>query len=120
MILGDFNLDLIKSEIHPPTNEFFNNLLSYSFFPTIHNPTRICDSSATLIDNIFINKTQFAYDSAIIYNDISDHLPIAIHSCNSMNNVKPAQPVKTTRSFDSNNIEIFNMALKNLDWNNIE
>jgi endonuclease/exonuclease/phosphatase family metal-dependent hydrolase len=79
LLIGDFNLDLLKHDNHPRTGEFINNLLSYSFFPTILNPTRISNSSATLIDNIFINKTQYTYDTAIVYNDISDYLPIVMH-----------------------------------------
>jgi hypothetical protein len=119
-ILGDFNLDLIKNDNHVPTNEFFNNLLSHSFLPTIHNPTRISDSSATLIDNIFINKTQFTYDSAIIYNDISDHFPIAIHLENLTVKRKQIQPNRKTRSFDLNSLERFKVALDSFNWTEID
>src|SRR3989442_2493471 len=115
MIMGDFNLDLMKNDNHAATNVFVNNLLSHSFLPTIHNPTRISDNSATLIDNIFINKTKFTFESSIIYNDISDHLPIAIHLENTLITRKLAQPIKT-RSFDFNSIEEFNLALEASDW----
>ena len=53
IIAGDFNIDLLKSEVHAPTGEFLNNLTSHSFMPTIFHPTRITATSATLIDNIF-------------------------------------------------------------------
>ena len=52
VILGDFNLDLLKFESHPGTNEFLNTLISSYFQPQILRPTRITDHSATLIDNI--------------------------------------------------------------------
>ena len=39
-------------------------------------PTRICQNSATLIDNIFSNKKQEFYESGLIISSISDHLPI--------------------------------------------
>ena len=55
-LLGDFNLDLLKSEIHNPTLDFLNSLFSYSFWPLITRPTRVTSSSATLIDNIFTNN----------------------------------------------------------------
>ena len=46
-------------------------------FPTITRPSRITQTSATLIDNIFINeKFQRDYDSALQVTDTSDHLPI--------------------------------------------
>ena len=52
ILAGDYNLDLIKHDKHGPTADFLNNLFAYSYIPTIRNPTRIADSSATLIDNI--------------------------------------------------------------------
>ena len=55
-LLGDFNLDLLKSEIHNPTLDFLNSLFSYSFWPLITRPTRVTFSSAKLIDNIFTNN----------------------------------------------------------------
>ena len=48
-ILGDFNLDPLKSV----TCRF--SLQSCHFLPTIDKPTRVHRSSATLIDNIFTN-----------------------------------------------------------------
>ena len=55
LILGDFNLDLLKHRTHNTTSQFLNCMLSHSFFPCIMNPTRITSTSATLLDNIFIN-----------------------------------------------------------------
>ena len=54
-LAGDFNIDLLKSDNHDETSLFFNDLLSYSYFPSIIKSTRLTDSSATLIDNIFTN-----------------------------------------------------------------
>ena len=45
----------------------------------IDKPTRITDNSTTLIDNIFTNELLFNVTSGIsgiMYNDISDHLPM--------------------------------------------
>jgi len=41
LMLGDYNLDLLKSDSHAPTGEFVNNMLSYYFLPTMHSPTRV-------------------------------------------------------------------------------
>lgn len=79
ILAGDFNLDLIKFESHEQTAEFLNNILSYSYYPTIRYPTRITDNSATLIDNIFLKASANKVSSAIVYSDISDHLPIVLH-----------------------------------------
>ena len=78
IILGmDHNLDLIHGDIHTPTHKFLNMLLDMQLFPTIMRPSRITQTSATLIDNIFISeKFQRDYNSALLVTDTSDHLPI--------------------------------------------
>ena len=48
---------------------------SFSFRPTINKPTRISNTSATLIDNVFTNILP-SPKSGILLTDISDHLPI--------------------------------------------
>ena len=78
LITGDFNLDLIKADTHVQTCEFLNIMTVHSFVPTIHLPTRITEHSATLIDNIFVNSLVYKSESAIVYNDISDHLPVLL------------------------------------------
>ena len=52
--MGDFNIDLLKVNIHAQTNEFVNDvdLISQGFLPKITRPTRITPHSATLIDHI--------------------------------------------------------------------
>ena len=75
MIMGDFNLDLLKFEHHPATDHFINTLGTSFFHPHILQPTRITDHSATLIDNIFFNSLEhFTISGNIIY-DLTDHLP---------------------------------------------
>ena len=46
------------------------------FHPLITKPTRITSYSATLIDNIFTNDSEFRAKSGIIITDISDHPPV--------------------------------------------
>ena len=72
----DHNLDLLKMHLHKSTEQFYDILLKQNYLPTITRPTRICKTSATLIDNILIsNNLQNTFKSGIILNDISDHLP---------------------------------------------
>ena len=72
----DHNLDLLKYEQHKPTQSFMEMLHEVNMIPTITKPTRITTSSATLIDNIFINIELCASTiSGIIEDNISDHLP---------------------------------------------
>ena len=58
VIMGDFNIDLLKLESHSGTDSFLNTLGSHFFQPYILQPTRITDHSATLIDNIFFNSIE--------------------------------------------------------------
>ena len=54
-LMGDFNVDLLKIDQHDEANFFYNILTDNDFRPLIMQPTRVTQSSATLIDNIFIN-----------------------------------------------------------------
>ena len=73
---GDFNIDLLKHGTHNNTKQFLDTMHSVGLYPLIVKPTRITDSSTTLIDNIFANELRFNLTSGIMFNDISDHLPI--------------------------------------------
>ena len=75
-IMGDFNIDLLKHNVHNPTSHFVDCLFSNSFVPLIQKPTRITDSSATLTDNIFTNCCDLSIKSGTLFSDISDHIPI--------------------------------------------
>ena len=47
-----------------------------NLLPTITRPKRITNSSITFIDNIFISEgLHHFYESAILLDDMSDHLP---------------------------------------------
>ena len=74
---GDFNTDLLKYAEHTPTTEFIDLLLfSYNLFPLISKPTRFTNTSATLIDNIYVTNNLTVTYADILYADISDHFPI--------------------------------------------
>ena len=74
-IMGDFNLDLLKHEKHPPTEQFLDMMYSNAYIPLINRPTRITKATSTLIDNIFTNNydVKDSLYSGILQTDISDH-----------------------------------------------
>lgn len=76
-ILGDFNINLFKSEAHSPTEDFLNYLHENYFYPIINNPTRITNKSATLIHNILFNSFNYETKPGILFTDISDHFPLS-------------------------------------------
>ena len=75
-LMGDINSDLLKVEENRHTNDVLNYMFSSSFYPLISRPTRITSTSATLIDNIFVNSLEDSFTSGLLLTDISDHLPI--------------------------------------------
>ena len=54
-LCGDFNIDLLKLNSNNNYNMFFDNVISSGFVPKITLATRICDTSSTLIDNVYTN-----------------------------------------------------------------
>ena len=77
LILGmDQKLDLFKSDDDHNMSKFLDLILNTNLWPVITRPTRITQRSPTLMDNIYISKNlQYSFDSAILLDDISDHLP---------------------------------------------
>ena len=77
IVIGlDHNLDFLKAANHSGTDRFIQTNLEFNLMPTITRPTGITNSSATLIDNIFVSQTLCGYySSSILVDDISDHLP---------------------------------------------
>jgi hypothetical protein len=92
-------------------------MLMHHFLPLILQPTRITDSSATLIDNIFTNSHDGILESAILTADISDHLPVITWINTTPTNFNNLRNLKMTRTFSNDNITYFRSLLDNTDWN---
>ena len=75
LISGDFNINLLKYDKHPLTEDFINTLGSFFLEPHILKPTRITSHSSTLIDNIFFNSIEYQTISGNLLHDLTDHLP---------------------------------------------
>ena len=78
-ILGDFNLDVSRCDSRTEVQSFLDIMHSSSFIPLIDKPTRITDTSATIIDLIFTNDLNTP-KSRILVTDISDHYPVFCYS----------------------------------------
>ena len=76
-LLGDFNIDLLKTESDDKTSEFYNFLSGFGFRPLILQPTRVQttsrSTSASLIDHIFVNDFENISTGGNITTTISDH-----------------------------------------------
>ena len=56
-LMGDFNVDLLKTDSNNESNLFYNNWSSHFFTPYILQPTRL--HSKTLIANAFYNLQDY-------------------------------------------------------------
>ena len=72
MLMGDFNVDLLKCNDNNSAGDFFNMFSSYFFSPFVLQPTRL--RSKTLIDNIFFNSLEYSSVSGNLLYELSDHL----------------------------------------------
>ena len=101
----DRNLDFLKSHLHENTQNFINHNLDNDLFPVITRPTHITHSTATLIDNIFLeSKLTGQMTSRILIDDISDHLPCVTI----IGNLLPSKAFKqtiTSRDIRPKNLE---------------
>ena len=75
--MGDFNIDLLKDDVHRPIHDYLDLVFSHSLIPTIYKHTRITEHIATIIDNILTNTDNIA-ESAIIVTDITDHMYLSV------------------------------------------
>ena len=118
-LMGDYNINIINSEQHIPTQEFVDLFASHGHLPYITKPTRVTQRSATLIDNIFSNDTESAeYSlSGILYTDISDHFPIFYidYSCS----IDDVDTVVHRRVYSQENIESFKSKLSEKVWSDV-
>ena len=77
IIMDDFNLDLLKCDLHPPTEEFLNTLGSNFYNPHILQPTRTMQCTILLLSQTTFRFNSIAHHTIsgnLIY-DLSDHLP---------------------------------------------
>ena len=113
-IMGDFNIDLLKDDSHKPTHEYLNLVYSYSFMPTIYKPTRITESSATIIDNILVNE--LTGNSAILVTDVSDHLPTVFVEKRGLKVKRNENKFFYKRNHSLDNINHLKQKLSNVNW----
>ena len=78
ILAGDWNINFLKMETKEKHKDFFDNLISHGFLPSITLPTRVTNSTATLIDQIFLkssNRSHFS-ESGILKSRIYDHFVV--------------------------------------------
>lgn len=115
-IFGDFNINLLKHR-GKFVEEFINLMFSFSLFPIITKPTRITDTTASLIDHTWTSQIEDNIHNYIIETDITDHFPTISYFQLDTNLLEPHIIYK--RSITNCSIEHFNAKLGEINWNDI-
>ena len=107
----------MKLNEHNHTSNLFDTFLSHSFIPMITRPTRITHSTATLIDNIYINiSSNNTFQPSIITTKMSDHLPVLSLIGRKQREKKRKPLVITSRKLDDSAITEMKSILCSVDW----
>ena len=109
-LMGDFNLDLHKSESSSNVEVFEEFFISEGLFPVISLATHNNPStkSKSCIDNIFTNRVETINQSGVVVNNGTAHSPI--FSTSKLNyDLKPNKKEKITQyySFSNRNTDSF-------------
>ena len=115
-VLGDFNIDLLKAQSSNYSHDFLLTLQSCYLIPTVDKPTRVRSTSATLIDNIFVNIPEQALVSGNIISDISDHFSQFCILSSIVDQPKENRKVHDFSKFSSRS---FVADLTQVDWDEI-
>ena len=116
IILGDFNIDLLNYEKNHDIQENLNLLYSNSYLPYITLPTRLSNTTKTLIDNIFYkgNKQPISGNLTI---DISDHLAqVLFLESKNVSSFNRSNSEKKYRDFQNLDNEKFILDMFEIDW----
>ena len=109
-------MDLLKSGNHRSTRTFLEDLTDKNIMPTITHPTHIMQNTATLLNNIFVSENlQKYFESAVILDDISNHLPtLALLKQTKFLDKKPL--VFKSQNLSKVKIAKFKTKLYEVDW----
>jgi len=94
---------------------------SHSFYPVINKPTRITETTATLIDNILTNfDSTYKLSPFIFCSDISDHLPVFLNVNVKIKPKSNSNKYILKRTFSEENKHVFVSKLQSEMLNNFE
>ena len=79
IIYGDINIHLLKYGKDLRVNRYVNEITSLGCIIPIDKPTKLTETSSTIIDHFYTNRLLTSIDSKIILSDITDRFPIHIN-----------------------------------------
>ena len=106
-LCGDYNIDLLKIQTNGEFSLFYENIIATGFAPKITLPTRLCDTTSTLIDNVYSNVIDKSHTSGILIRPISDHQMYFCIMNDNFVNAKAAQKYIKIEVTNENSIDKF-------------
>ena len=109
ILLGDFNIDLMKTN-----NQWNQQIDSYNLHQLIQSPTRVTQNSQTIIDHIYVTNKRNVIETSVPVFNCSDHYPVCITwSKKGVKIPKPGHKIITYRSFSKFDEQLFLLDLNN-------
>ena len=75
IIMGDFNYNLLSIQ-NKHVSASVDTFFEYGYYPLINIPTRITETTGSVLDHFWTNIVEQPIKSAVLVKPISDHLPI--------------------------------------------
>ena len=124
IIAGDINIDLCKYSVHNPTTDYVNSLIINNFLPVTMMPTRITETSASIIDHIYyyegINgKRDLTTTSGNLWCDVTDHLPNYFIISEKVKKATTDNDRPLIRLYSAKNMRHFQYMTANTEWGDI-
>ena len=76
---GDYNIDLLQIKNSNKVNLFYQNMSLSGFFPKITLPTRLSETTCTLIDNIITNNIDNDHLSGVEIQELDVYIQVCTH-----------------------------------------
>ena len=117
-LMGDLNINITNYMNNNQIKEFLDIMYSYYFHPMISVPTRVTETSATLIDNIFTNVLGVNSKSGVLCMEVADHCPIFLIMFKLHTESDSTAP-KYKRTFNVANTAKFKSVISKYPWTDI-
>lgn len=85
IFVGDININTLGENLSLDSVIYQANLAEHGFFPYINRPTRVTESTESLIDHIFVKKSEknlftrhLVLQSFVFQIDLTDHYPVGL------------------------------------------
>ena len=113
ILTGDLNCDLMSD--NPRGDALRSFCVAVNATQLIKDPTRVTNSSSTLIDIVLSSDPGLVKDSGVLDMTISDHF--LVYAVLDLKILKPKACYITTRSYKKYNAELFSSDVSYIPWN---